>query len=78
MSTYDLKTLYTSIPRDLSQDKMKCFLERIIQRKGKKFIILTINGAYFTDKSNNKILSLMQLLECICFFIDNGYVVLQQ
>ena len=54
---------------------MKCFLERIFQRKGKKFIILTINSAYFTDKSNNKSFSLMQLLECICFLTDNSYVV---
>ena len=75
MATYDFKTLYTSIPHNLLKEKIKCFVERVFRRKGKKFIIPTKSGAYFTNKRNTKGWDSSQLVNCINFIVDNSYVV---
>ena len=75
ISTYDFKTLYTSIPHGLLKDKMKSFVERIFKRKGKKCIVPNKKSAYFTNKSHKKGFTVKELIDCINFVIDNSYVV---
>ena len=73
LATFDFKTLYTSIPHDLLKEKLKSFIEKIFQRKGKRYIVTTKNGAYLTNKKKG--FSKYQLIQCINFIIDNSYVV---
>ena len=75
IATYDFKTLYTSIPHNLLKEKLKCFVEYIFKRKGKKFISPTNKNAYFTNKSNNVGFSIEQLIECVNYVIDNSYII---
>ena len=78
VSTFDFKTLYTSIPHN----KLKRMISNVVQsafstRSNKNYISVSGNKAYLAnDKSKSGFsVSVNELLECLNFIIDQSFII---
>ena len=75
VSTYDFKTLYTSIPHDKLKQSLATTIRSAFNSRKKKFIGVTGTKAMLTDERKHPFsLSLKQLIECVNFIIDNSFI----
>lgn len=75
VSTYDFKTLYTSIPHDKLKRTLASIIRSAFNSRRKKFISISGKIATLTDSRKSTFsFSLQQLIECINFLIDNSYI----
>ena len=74
--TYDFTSLYTKIPHRKLKRNLAKFIRKVFAAKGKKFINVSKNRAYFAQKYSYKVLSLScdDLIKHVNFIIDNSYV----
>ena len=76
VSTFDFKTLYTSIPLDKLKSKLALVIRRAFNSRNKKFICVTGKRASLCDnKKSSFSLSVHQLIECVNFIIDHSFIV---
>ena len=75
ISTYDFKTLYTSIPHDKLKQSLATTIRSAFKSRKKKFISVSGKSATLTDERKSSFsLSLQQLIDCVNFIIDNSYI----
>ena len=75
--TYDFSNLYTSIPHDKLKVNIRKFILDAFGMKTKKFINVTKEHAYFSDKRSNKstvTFTNLELIEAINYIIDNSFI----
>ena len=54
MSTYDISTLYTTLPRNLIKEKLKDLIEWSFQREGSPYLACNERNAFFTPEHQNR------------------------
>ena len=54
MSTYDISTLYTTLPHNLIKDKLIALIERTFQRDGSPYLACNDRNALFTSEKVKK------------------------
>ena len=76
LSTYDFSTLYTTLPHNLSKDKLVDLIERTFQREGSLYIACNDNNAFFTSDAvrNYNLWSCQKVYEALTFLLDNIYI----
>ena len=50
LSTYDLSTLYTTLPYNLIKDKLIDLIERTFQKEGSTYLACNDRNAFFTSE----------------------------
>ena len=76
ISTYDFKTLYTSIPHNKLKEALSTIIRSTFRLKKKKFI--TVKGRYATlcdERTSGFTLSAQQFIDCINSIIDQNYII---
>ena len=76
LSTYDISTLYTTLPRNLIKDTLVDLIERTFQREGSLYIACNDRNTFSTsDAVRNYILwSVQKVCEALTFLLDNIYI----
>ena len=76
MRTYDFTSLYTKIPHRKLKSNLKKFIEKVFMTKGKRYINVSKNRAYFAKKFSNKVISFdcNNLINHVNFIIDHSYI----
>lgn len=75
VSTYDFKTLYTSIPHDKLKQSLISTIRSAFNSRKMKFISVTGFKATLSDKKKSGFsLTIQQLIECVNFLIDQSYI----
>ena len=68
VSTYDLLTLYTTLPHNLIKEKLTEFIERFFNREGSCYSACNVKRAILTPEQHNK----FNLWRCqkVCDLLD--------
>jgi hypothetical protein len=75
VSTFDFKTLYTSIPHDKLKSALSTLIRSTFRSRKKKFITVKGHIATLCDSRNSGFtLSIQQLINCINHIIDQNYI----
>ena len=75
VSTYDFKTLYTSIPHDKLKHSLATSIRTAFNSRKKKFINVSGERATLAnEKKSSFSLTAQQLIECVNFIIDQSYI----
>ena len=76
LSTYDVSTLYTTLPHNLIKDKLVDLIERTFQREGSLYIACNDKKAFFTSDAvrSYNLWSCQKVREALTFFVDNIYI----
>ena len=76
LSTYDFSTLYTTLPHNLSKDKLVNLIVRISQRECSLYSACNNRHAVFTSDAvgNNNLWSCQKECEALTFLLDNIYI----
>ena len=76
LSTYDLSTLYPTLPHNLIKDKLVDLIERTFQREGSLYIACNNRNAFFTSDAvrNYNLWSCQKVCEALTFLLDNIYI----
>lgn len=76
VSTFDFKTLYTSIPHNKLKDKIALVLKQVFKSRKKKFISVNNKLAFLSDdRKTGFSLDVNQLIQCVNYIIDQSYIV---
>ena len=71
LSTYDLSTLFTTLPHNLIKDKLVDLTERTFQRKGSLYIACNDKNVFFTF---DELWSCQKVCEALTFLLDNIHI----
>ena len=76
MSYYDFSALYTTLPHNLTKDKLADLIERTFQREGSLYIACNDRNAFFRSDAvrNYNLLSCQKVCEALTFLLDNIYI----
>ena len=75
VSTFDFKTLYTSIPHDKLNESLSQTIRSAFTSRKKKFISVTGKRAILSDVRKASLsFSVQQLINSVNFLIDNSYI----
>lgn len=75
VSTYDFKTLYTSIPHNKLKQSLSSTIRSAFTSRKKKFISVSRGKATLCDERKSACsLSVQQLIKCVNFLIDNSFI----
>ena len=76
VSTFDFKTLYTSIPHDKLKQKLATVIRLGFTSRKKRFISVTGKMAFLSDGRKSELsFSTQQLIDCVNFIVDNSFIV---
>ena len=76
ISTFDFKTLYTSIPHVKLKLKIASVIKNAFTSRKKNYVTVVGSKAVFTDiKKPGFSLSIAELIECVNFIVDHSYIV---
>ena len=74
-STYDFKTLFTSIPHDKLKQSLANTIHSTFNSRKKKFISVSGKSATLSNERKSSFsLSIQQLIDSVNFIIDNSYI----
>ena len=76
MSTYDLSTLYTTLPHNLIKDKIIDLIERTFLREGSPYLACNDRNAFFTSEKPKKYhaSSCQNVCDALTFLLDNIFI----
>ena len=76
MSTYDLSTLYTTLPHNLIKEKLINLIEWTFKREGSPYIACNERQAFFTseDTKRYKLWSCKNVCEALIYLLDDIYI----
>ena len=76
LSTYDFSTLYTTLPHNLSKDKLIDLIERTFQREGSPYLACSDRNAFFTSEKpkKNHAWSCQNVCDALTFLLDNIFI----
>ena len=72
-------TLYTTLPHNLSKDKLVDLIERTLQREGSLYIACKDKNAFFTSDAvrTYNLWSCQKVCEALTFLLDNIYILIR-
>ena len=72
LSTYDVSTLYTTLPHNLIKDKLIDLIERTFQREGSPYLACNDRNAFFTSEKPKKYhaWSCQNVCDALTFLLD--------
>ena len=77
-STYDLSTLYTTLPHNLIKEKLLDLIERTFYKKeGKLYLACNDKKAFFTSADHYRkyhLWSCQNVCDALSFLLDNIYI----
>ena len=76
LSTYDVSTLYTTLPHYLIKAELVDLIERTFQREASLYIACNDKNAFFTSDAvrNYNLWSCQKVYEALTFHLDNIYI----
>ena len=76
LSTYDIYTLYTTLPHNLIKEKLINLIEWNFKREGSPYIACNERQAFFTsgDTKRYKLWSCQNVCEALIYLLDNIYI----
>ena len=76
LSTYDLSTLYTTLPHNLIKEKLINLIEWTFKREGSPYTACNERQAFFTseDTKRYKLWSCQNVCEALIYLLDNIYI----
>ena len=76
LSTYDFSTLYTTLPHNLTKEKLINLIEWTFKREGSPYIACNERQAFFTseDTKRYKLWSCQNVCEALIYLLDNNYI----
>ena len=75
LSTYDLSTLYTTLPHNLIKDKLIDLIERTFQKEGSTYLACNDRNAFFLLREKKyHAWSCQNVCEALTFLLDNNYI----
>ena len=76
MSTYDFSTLYTTLPHNLTKEKLINLIEWTFKRESSPYIACNERQAFFTseDTKRYKLWSCQNVCEALIYLLDNIYI----
>ena len=76
MSTYDFSTLYTTLPNNLTKDKLIDLIVRNFNREGSPYRACNDRNAFFTSKKPKKYhaWSCQNVCDALTFLLDNTFI----
>ena len=76
MSTYDFPTLFTTLPNNLSKEKLINLIEWTLKREGSPYIACNERQAFFTSgvTKRYKLWSCQNVCEALIYLSDNIYI----
>ena len=77
VQTFDFDTLYTSIPQTKLKQQISKLIKSVFKSRKKSYITVSRKHAYLTQKQSqsNFSVSANDLIKCIIFIVDNGFIV---
>ena len=75
ISTFDFKTLYTSIPHTKLKEAIASLIRKAFTSRKKKFIYVNNKTAnLLNERRSGFCLSVQQMIDCVNFLVDNNYI----
>ena len=76
LSTYDVSTLYTTLPHNLIKDKLIDLIESTFQREGSPYLACSDRNAFFTSEKPKKYhaWSCQNVCDALTFLLDNIFI----
>ena len=76
LSTYDISTLYTTLPHNLIKEKLINLIEWNFKREGSPYIACNERQAFFTsgDTKRYKLWSCQNVCDALIYLLDNIYI----
>ena len=76
LSSYHFSTLYTTLPHDLTKDKLIDLIERTFQKKGSPYLACNDRNAFFTSEKPKKYhaWSCQNVPDALTFLLDNIFI----
>ena len=76
LSTYDVSTLYTTLPHNLIKEKLIGFIERTLQREGSLYLACNDRTAFFTSEEHKRytLWPCQKVCGALIFLLDNIYI----
>ena len=76
MSTYDFSTLYTTLPHDLTKEKLNDLIEWSFEREGLPYLACNKRNAFFTPEHQNryKLWSCQNMCEALTYLLDDIFI----
>ena len=76
LSTYDLSTLYTTLPHNLIKEKLTELIEQTFNREGSLCLACNDKNAFFTSEQSKryKLLSCQKMCDALHYLLDNIFI----
>ena len=76
LSTYDFSTFYTTLPHNLTKDKLIDLIERTFQREGSPYLACNNRNAFFTSEkpTKNHAWTCQNVCNALTFLLDNIFI----
>ena len=76
LSTYDLSTLYTTLPHNLIKDKLTELIEQTFNREGSLYLACNDKNAFFTSEQPKryKLWSCQKMCDALHYLLDNIFI----
>ena len=76
MSTYDLSTLFTTLPHNLIMEKLNDLTELSFEREGLPYLACNERNAFFNSELENryKLWSCQNMCEALTYLLENFFI----
>ena len=76
LSTYDLSTLYTTLPHNLIKEKLTALIEQTFNREGSPYLACNDKNAFFTPEQPKryKLWSCQKMCDALHYLLDNIFI----
>ena len=76
LSTYDFSTLYTTLPHNLTKEKLKELIEQTFNREGSLYLACNDKNAFFTSEQPKryKLWSCQKMCDALHYLLDNIFI----
>ena len=76
LSTYDLSTLYTTLPHNLIKEKLTELIEQTFNREGSLYLACNDKNAFFTSEQPKryKLWSCQRMCDALHYLLDNIFI----
>ena len=76
LSTYDFSTLYTTLPHNLTKEKLTELIEQTFNREGSLYLACNNKNAFFTSEQPKryKLWSCQKMRDALYYLLDNIFI----
>ena len=76
LSTYDFSTLYTTLPNNLTKEKLTELIEQTFNKEGSLYLACNDNNAFFTSEQPKryKLWSCQKMCDALYYLLNNIFI----